>query len=268
MDTSKVELVVDRGKYDVSADKLASIVAGYQQRAPTKWDDLNLVEELGGIQTIANSVRTDLEQGLPENEVSEHRSQFGSNMRPPPSVRGFCRIMWDALEDTLLRVLFFCGIVSIIINMITEEDKALAWIDGFGMIVAVVIVTLVTTVNDWQKERQFLELNKKAEQSKEVHYVTNGRIESKHEGKVVVGDILIIETGKSVPADGLLIAGNGVKCDESSMTGETVDCKKETLEDCRAKLEQLRGEVLDLSLIHICRCRRYAVCRSRWSPYH
>ena len=46
-------------------------------------------------------------------------------MRPPPKVRTLCQIMWDVLGDTLLRVLFFSGVISIIINEIVEENKSI-----------------------------------------------------------------------------------------------------------------------------------------------
>lgn len=51
-----------------------------------------------------------------------------------------------------------------------EEDKSIAWLDGFGILVAVMVVVLVTTTNDYKKEKEFIELNKKAESDKKVRY--------------------------------------------------------------------------------------------------
>ncbi len=245
-------------KFKVEAEDLASIVTGYQQRAPDKWEDLRLTAEMGGLEGIAKVLKTDLKDGLTGTDNAERRSHFGSNMRPPAAVRGFCKIMWDVLGDTLLRVLFFCGIISIAIDEATQDDKAIAWIDGFGMILAVAIVTLVSSFNDWQKEKQFQELNKKAEQSKEILYLKkkegvareiltkdpnkSSEIVSKHEGQIVVGDIMILQQGKAIPADGLLIEGQDVACDESSMTGESNDCKKDVLATCQKKLQQMLNQ--------------------------
>ena len=75
-----------------------------------------------------------------------------------------------------------------------------------------------------------------------MKYYKNGEVVEKHEGLVVVGDVLVIETGKCVPADGILIEGKSVECDESGMTGESVDCKKDTVQECVARLEQLKAE--------------------------
>ena len=63
----------------------------------------------------------------------------------------------------------------------------------------------------------------------------------------MVGDVLVIEQGKAIPADGILIEGKGVECDESGMTGESIDCKKELFAECNKRLEQFRstGKVID-----------------------
>lgn len=149
-------------------EKLADIVTAYQQRKPEKIADLQILTDVDGLEGVAAGVRANLSKGLAGNDANERRAFFGSNMRAPPPVRGFCQIIWDALGDTLLRVLFFSGIISIIINEATEDDKTIAWIDGFGMILAVAIVALVSSFNDWQKEQQFQELNKTAEQANVV----------------------------------------------------------------------------------------------------
>jgi len=245
--TSRADLLETSQKFEIETEKLTSIVTGYQQRAPEKLDDLRIITELGDLEGIAKALKTDLRKGLSGTDNAERRSEFGNNMQPPAKVRGFCKIVIDVLEDLLLRVLIVCGVISIVINMIIEEDKSIAWIDGVGIMAAVVIVTLVSSFNDYQKEKQFRELNKKAEQNKQIQYLRDGVLDTKHEGKVVVGDVLIIQTGKNIPADGLLIVGKGVECDESSMTGESIPCKKDTLKECMEKFNELKaeGKVID-----------------------
>ena len=152
----------------LAPEKLADVVTGYQQRSPEKWEDLRILTELEGIEGLASTLKTDLKKGLAGTDSGERKAYFGTNMRPAARVRGFCKIIWDSLGDPLLRTLFFCGIASIIIDECTEESKDIAWIDGFGMILAVAIVSLVSSINDWQKEKQFQELNKTAEQTKNV----------------------------------------------------------------------------------------------------
>jgi len=67
----------------------------------------------------------------------------------------FC---WEALEDFTLRILLVCGIVSLILGVTIDEHPEIGWIDGFAIILAVVIVVLVTGINDYQKQKKFIAL--------------------------------------------------------------------------------------------------------------
>ena len=60
--------------------------------------------------------------------------------------------------------------LSIALNTGLEEDKSLAWLDGFGILVAVIVVVMVTTTNDYRKEQQFIKLNKTADKEKRVRF--------------------------------------------------------------------------------------------------
>jgi len=117
------------------------------------------------------------------------------------------------------------------------------------------VVCLVTTINDYKKERQFQELNETAESEKRVHCVRRGqemedvqvgdRIE-KHPKRVhiddlVVGDIIRIETGKTIPADAILIEGKDIEMDESAVTGESNTMKKLPYEECLTKIEYIKA---------------------------
>lgn len=93
------------------------------QRKPEKIGDLELLNEKGGIQGLVDILQCNISTGLQTNDVAERREYFGTNARTPPQPRGFCRIIWDAFGDTLLRILFVSGIISIIINEIFDEDK-------------------------------------------------------------------------------------------------------------------------------------------------
>ena len=69
--------------------------------------------------------------------------------------------MWlGALDDLMLKILIVSAIVSMIISTIFEEDKAIAWIEGAAILVAVIVVSGVTAWNDYKKEEQFIALTK------------------------------------------------------------------------------------------------------------
>lgn len=83
------------------------------------------MDSLGGLNGIAAALKVDTLQGLSGTDAHERRTMFGSNMRELAKVRSYCEILWDVLRDPLLRILFFAGIVSIIINESVDEDKTI-----------------------------------------------------------------------------------------------------------------------------------------------
>ena len=98
-------------------------------------------------------------------------------------------------------------------------------VEGTAILVAVLAVTLTNAINDFQKERQFQKLNAKKE-DKRVTVLRSGREQCINAHDLVVGDILIIEPGDVVLADGLYVSGYNLDCDESSATGESATIKK------------------------------------------
>ena len=97
--------------------------------------------------------------------------------------------------------------------------------EGVAIIVAILIVVLVGSINDWQKELQFQKLNTKKE-DREVKVIRSGKEELISVHDLLVGDLMLLEPGDVVAADGILISGHNVKCDESAATGESDALRK------------------------------------------
>ena len=111
--------------------------------------------------------------------------------------------------------------------------RKIAWVNGFGILVAVIIVVLVGTINDWQKEKQFIKLNSLNEDAKQVVVIRNG-VKSEKNYKIsdlLVGDIVCSSSGTIIPADGIMISGK-VVCNEASITGESDNLYKYELSEC------------------------------------
>ena len=105
------------------------------------------------------------------------------------------------------------------------------FVEGVAIIIAILIVVLVGSLNDWQKERQFQALNEKKEE-RGVKVIRDGVEMVIDIKEVVVGDIALVEPGEIIPCDGVFISGHNVKCDESGATGESDAIKKMSYEDC------------------------------------
>jgi Ca2+-transporting ATPase len=93
-------------------------------------------------------------------------------------------------------------------------------VEGAAIIAAIFVVVTVGAANDWQKERQFAKLNKKKE-DRYVKVIRSGKTAEVSTYDIIVGDVMCLEPGDMIPADGILIDGHGIKCDESSVTGES-----------------------------------------------
>lgn len=120
-----------------------------------------------------------------------------------------------------MRILIVASVLSIAIEVGTSDDdhRSTAWIEGFAVLVAVAISATVTSVNDYQKERQFIKLNSVIDERKRVSVTRNGELIEIHQDFVLVGDIVQINEGMEIPADGILLQANEITTDESAMTG-------------------------------------------------
>ncbi|KAJ5155820.1 hypothetical protein N7492_008623 [Penicillium capsulatum] len=152
---------------------------------------------------------------------------FGQNRLPARKSTGFFKLFWIAYNDKIIILLTIAAVVSLSLGIYEtiDEGTGVGWVEGVAICVAILIVTVVTAANDWQKERQFAKLNKR-NNDREVKVVRSGKSTMVSIYDIMVGDVLHLEPGDSIPADGILIAGHGVKCDESSATGESDQMKK------------------------------------------
>jgi magnesium-transporting ATPase (P-type) len=85
--------------------------------------------------------------------------------------------------------------VNIVLSLVgTAEpaNRSLAWIEGFAIMVAVIVCSLVTAINNYQKEKQFLKLNEVADSRKKVTLIRNGDTVELHQDELVVGDVITL----------------------------------------------------------------------------
>jgi P-type E1-E2 ATPase len=99
-------------------------------------------------------------------------------------------------------------------------------IEGVSILVSIVIIVSVTSVNNWIKEKQFQELQRKQDCSQAV-VIRAGITQTVSSEDLVVGDVVKIEPGKTIPADCLLIQSTDISVDESALTGESEQISKE-----------------------------------------
>lgn len=168
---------------------------------------------------------------------------FGANVLPERKPKSIFELMWIAMQEKVLILLTIAAIVSLGLGLYEDfgidKDKhetKIRWIEGVAIIVAILIVVLVGSLNDWQKERQFQKLNAKKE-DRDVKIIRDGKESLISVHDVLVGDILKLEPGDIIPCDGIILEAHNLKCDESTATGESDTIKKLKYEECIKGLE-------------------------------
>ena len=138
----------------------------------------------------------------------------------------------------MVRILIVAAIVSIILGCTFSDDPSKDWIDGVSIVIAVLVVVLVGSITDYQKEQKFHELNEVQAEGTKYKLIRNGQPEDHISDDLLVGDLIMINYGDIMAADILLIEGNGIKMDESALTGESDAMKKEKYEKCKELLKK------------------------------
>ncbi|KAG6971601.1 hypothetical protein JG687_00001921 [Phytophthora cactorum] len=179
--------------------------------------------KLGGITGVAASLGVNIAQGLNTNDsadLKQREDTFGSNYIPPPKAKTLLELMWEAFQDMTIIVLTISGILSVILAITVGDHPDTGWIEGACIIFAVLVVTMVTAINDYQKEAQFRALNAVKEDEK-IKVIRNGVPAEVSKFGLVVGDVVRVDLGDIVPADGIVFDQKELKLDESAMTGES-----------------------------------------------
>ncbi|KPI43599.1 Calcium-transporting ATPase 2 [Cyphellophora attinorum] len=176
------------------------------------------------IGTSDDSVAT---SGAVKDQYADRKRVFKDNRLPARKTYTLGSLLWNAYNDKLLWLLTIAAVVSLALGLYETFDSGseVDWVEGLAICIAIIIIVLVTALNDWQKEKQFTKLNQKKE-DREVKCLRSGKAIMISVYDVMVGDVLHLEPGDSIPADGIFISGHGVKVDESSATGESDAMKK------------------------------------------
>ncbi|KAI8626479.1 putative calcium P-type ATPase [Xylariaceae sp. FL1651] len=181
-----------------------------------------------------------------EDSFADRKRVFKDNRLPEKEGKSFLQLVWITYNDKVLILLSVAAVVSLAIGLYqtfgqkhTANNPGVDWIEGVAIIVAIVIVVLVGSLNDWQKEKQFAKLNRK-KQDRLVKAIRSGKTVEISVFDVMTGDVLHLDPGDLIPVDGVLIRGFNVKCDESQATGESDVIRKRPADDVLAAIE--RGE--------------------------
>ena len=168
--------------------------------------------------TFADAM-SDKKQGLSAAEVAMSRLEHGENVLTPPRRQSMWRLYLEKYQDPMIRILLVAAVVSLVLSFVKND-----YVETIGIIAAVILATTVGFYFERDAARKFDVLTQLGEEQR-VKVVREGRIMEIPRREVVVGDIVIVETGDEVPADGKLFEATDLQVDESSLTGEMLTTK-------------------------------------------
>ena len=178
--------------------------------------------------------------GLSNEEVIKSRDKYGSNALVMIKKDSFFKSLIRSLGDPIIKILLIALAIKTIF-LIQDFD----WYETVGIVIAIFLASFISTISEYGSEKAFLKLQSEAESIK-VKVRRNSKVMLIDINDVVVGDIILLESGDRVVSDGVLIKGE-LSVDEASITGESKEIyKKPFIEGINPNNcnEFLRGSVI------------------------
>ena len=158
--------------------------------------------------------------GLSEQEVRDSRNQHGSNAVTTQDVETF----WDKLIANLKDPIIMILIVALLVTLALAALGFAPWYEGLGIAIAVVLATLVATFSEYSNESEFQSLLEEASKIR-VKVFRGGTLQEILIDELVVNDLILLQPGDTIPADGYLLEGE-LDVNESALTGESEPVEK------------------------------------------
>lgn len=182
----------------------------------------------------------DIKKGLTKDQVIKSREEFGSNNIANQRQNSFWKLLLESLGDPIIRILIIALGIKLVF-LIKDFD----WYETVGIVIAIFLASFISTISEYGSEKAFAKLQEEASKIK-CRVKRDGKIEEINIDDVVVNDIVLLQAGDKVPADGIVIEGE-LLVDESSLNGETKEVRKEAINSRREITERntvFRGTVI------------------------
>jgi len=241
----EVEFKDEKGSFGISPKEINEIIKKYDFR--NFIEEIQEIDRLGGMKVLEEKFKTSSERGI-SNDPAEKKERvdiYGDNVEEIEEVPNCCVYVLEALEDVMLQILLIAAVVQIALGaspLAAHPEKE--WIEGMSIIIAVLVVVSVGSITNYSKEKKFKELNEKNADMIKITIKRDGEIlGDSSPNDILVGDIIKINTGTIVPADGILVSSEGqIKIEESSLTGESDLIEKEPFDVCLERAKEFEGK--------------------------
>ncbi|MBQ5887692.1 MAG: calcium-translocating P-type ATPase, PMCA-type [Bacteroidaceae bacterium] len=167
-------------------------------------------------------------QGLTAQQVEESRRKYGENVLTPPARESLWKKFLEKFEDPIIRILLIAWVLSMVISCVhcwgPEKAGFSAFLEPIGIFFAMVLASGIGFIFEVKAARAFEVLNT-VNDDVMVTVKRDGKVQEISRKEVVVGDIVILNTGDEVPADGVLLQAQSLQINESTLTGEPMIAK-------------------------------------------
>lgn len=176
-----------------------------------------------------------MEKGLTEKEIKESRKKYGSNKITVKEKDSFGKLFLETLGDPIIKILLIALAVKTIF-LFQNFD----WFETIGIVIAIFIASFISTISEYGSEEAFARMQEESAKIK-CKVKRDGKINEILIDEVVVNDIVLLQAGDKIPADGIIIEGE-ISVDESSINGETKESYKKP--NAKEKSMVYRGTVV------------------------
>ena len=192
-------------------------------------------EYMQSAQDVLKELGVNADEGLSAAEVEKSRAEHGENQFTREKPKSILRRIWEALCEPMMIILLVALAITIAVQIVSVcMGGEFDWIECVGIVVAIVISVAISVVMEHRSAKAFEALSRIGEDTL-VKVVRGGEVTLIPQKEVVVGDILCVETGAKLPADGRLIESTQLQSDESALTGESMAVKKDAGFICAAE---------------------------------
>ena len=169
--------------------------------------------------------------GLTDSQAEESRKKYGDNSMTEQASESFWDKLRGNLGDPMIKILLVALGVNVLLWILglvgVIRNGAPEWYEPLGILVAIMLATLVSTISEYNNENAFQKLQEEASRIMCKVY-RNGSIAEVAINDIVVGDAILLQSGDKIPADGIIIDGD-IKVDQSVLNGESREAKKEAI---------------------------------------
>ena len=160
-------------------------------------------------------------QGLTFQEVEENRKKYGSNVLTQIPPDPLWKKILEGFKDPMIMILLVALVVQVVLFFLGQAE----WFEPVGILIAILIANGVASISENKQENKASALKEEEEAKETAKVIRDGRLNEIHVSEVVVGDVIYLQAGDKIAADGVVIEGE-LKVDQAALNGETEEASK------------------------------------------